>query len=175
MSFFKKRHRVAMVLLFVGLACGRIRAQNTPVADISAGYSIFYVVKGFTLATNGGEVTLRRLLEALLARTRLYSAPAGAPILGSTVPENSRCVPNWIISVSARTAARRITFASRVLPHTEVSVKPPDVGKDIPPIDGRRLANSATLKLIPMNDLVTLPTTGRHFSLKEIGADGKKL
>src|ERR1700675_4659177 len=73
----------------------------------------------------------------------------GAPILGSTVPENSRCVRNWIISVSARTAARRITFASRLLPHTEVSVKPPDVGKDIPPIDGRRLANSATLKLIP--------------------------
>src|ERR1700675_4659176 len=77
MSFFKKSHRVAMVLLFVGLACGRIRAQNTPVADISAGYSFFYVVKGFTLATNGGEVTLRRLLEALTARTRLYSAPAG--------------------------------------------------------------------------------------------------
>jgi hypothetical protein len=54
MSFFKKRYRVAMVLLFVGLACGRIQAQNTPVADISAGYSFFYVLKGFTLATNGG-------------------------------------------------------------------------------------------------------------------------
>jgi hypothetical protein len=54
------------------------------------------------------------------------------------------------------------------LPHIEVDAKPPDSGKDIPSIGGRRLNTSATLKLIPMNDLVTVPTTGRHFSLTEI-------
>jgi hypothetical protein len=44
------------------------------------------------LLLGGGHAS--EIAGALPARTRLYSAPAGAPILGSTVPENSRCVRN---------------------------------------------------------------------------------
>jgi hypothetical protein len=55
------------------------------------------------------------------------------------------------------------------LPHTEVT-QPPDSGKDIPSTDGSRRAKSATAKIIAGNDLVTLPTTGKHFSLAEIRA-----
>src|ERR1700733_4098187 len=58
------------------------------------------------------------------------------------------------------------------LPHTE-GTKPPESGKDIPSTDGGRRAKSATLKIIPMDDLVTMPTTGKHFSLAEIRADKK--
>ena len=53
------------------------------------------------------------------------------------------------------------------LPHTEVT-KPPDSGKDIPSTDGRRRAKSMTLTIIPTEDLVTMPTTGKHFSLTAI-------
>ena len=56
------------------------------------------------------------------------------------------------------------------LPHTEVS-KAPDSGKHIPSTDGARRAKSATLKAIPTNDLVTISTTGKHFSLAEIRGD----
>lgn len=39
------------VLSLMGVAA---RAQDAPKADFAVGYSFFYVVKGFTLATNGG-------------------------------------------------------------------------------------------------------------------------
>jgi hypothetical protein len=55
MSFFKKRYRVAMVLLFVGLACGRIQAQETPAADVAGGYSLLVVTHGYTLTFMGGS------------------------------------------------------------------------------------------------------------------------
>lgn len=55
MSFFNKRYRVAMVLLFAGFACGRIQAQETPVADVAAGYSLLLVTHGFTLTSMGGS------------------------------------------------------------------------------------------------------------------------
>jgi hypothetical protein len=55
MNLLEKKYRIAAVLLISGLACSRIHAQDTPVADVSAGYSFFYVVKGLTLANNGGS------------------------------------------------------------------------------------------------------------------------
>ena len=58
MSFLDKKYRIAAVLLIAGLACTRIEAQDTPVVDVAAGYSFFYVVKGLTLATNGGSGSL---------------------------------------------------------------------------------------------------------------------
>ena len=57
------------------------------------------------------------------------------------------------------------------LPHTEVGAKPPDSGKDIPSMDGRRMNDGIRLTLIPLADLVTLPHNGRHLSLKEIRED----
>ena len=33
-------------------------AQETPVADVAGGYSLLYVVKGFTLAMNGGSSSM---------------------------------------------------------------------------------------------------------------------
>lgn len=55
MSFLNKNNRIAVVLLIAGLACSCIQAQDTPVADVAAGYSFFYVVKGLTLANNGAS------------------------------------------------------------------------------------------------------------------------
>jgi hypothetical protein len=45
------------VLAFLALATIS-RAQDTPVADVAGGYSFLYVVKGFTLATNGGSASV---------------------------------------------------------------------------------------------------------------------
>ena len=46
-------------LLFAALAFSLLatvsRAQETPVADVAGGYSFLYVVKGLTLAMNGGS------------------------------------------------------------------------------------------------------------------------
>jgi hypothetical protein len=69
--------------------------------------------------------------------------------------------------VATAVAVEAILPHHDALPHTEVT-KPPDSGKDIPSTDGRRLNTSATLKLIPMNDLVTLPSSGKHYALAEI-------
>jgi hypothetical protein len=56
------------------------------------------------------------------------------------------------------------------LPHIELDAKPPSSGLDSASIGGggKRLNDGITMKLIPMNDLVTMPHTGRHLSLKEI-------
>jgi hypothetical protein len=43
MSLLKKKYRVAIVLLFAGLACGSVRAQDTPIADVATGYSLIVV------------------------------------------------------------------------------------------------------------------------------------
>jgi hypothetical protein len=40
------------------------------------------------------------------------------------------------------------------LPHIEVDARPPESGKDIPSIDGRRLNDRVRLTLIPPADLV---------------------
>jgi hypothetical protein len=45
---------ILMALAFL-LLDGVAHAQNAPVADVAAGYSGFYVVKGFTLYANGGS------------------------------------------------------------------------------------------------------------------------
>jgi len=55
MKFFEQRYLMAPVLVFAGLACGRIQAQGVPEADIAAGYSVIEVVKGYTLMANGGS------------------------------------------------------------------------------------------------------------------------
>jgi hypothetical protein len=78
--------------------------------------------------------------------------------------------------ITAAIAAVAVTLEAifshhAALPHTEVT-KPPDSGKDIPSTDGRRRAKSATLTIIPTEDLVTMPTTGKHFSLAAIRAEG---
>jgi hypothetical protein len=59
-------------------------------------------------------------------------------------------------------------------PHTEVNVNPPTPRRESAPLDGRRLAASATLGLIVAEDLVTLPHNGQHVSLKEIRAEANK-
>lgn len=45
----------ALAFLLLTVVSG---AQETPVADMAAGYSFFYVVKGYTLATNGGSASV---------------------------------------------------------------------------------------------------------------------
>jgi hypothetical protein len=70
--------------------------------------------------------------------------------------------------VAVAVAVEAILPHHEASPHTEVEPEPPDSGKDIPSIDGRRLNTSATLKLIATSDLLTLPTSGRHYSLAEI-------
>jgi hypothetical protein len=48
----KKRMMVALViLLWATIAC----AQETPKADVATGYSVLYVLKGFTYFMNGGS------------------------------------------------------------------------------------------------------------------------
>lgn len=45
-------NKLALVVLAVIPAIAR--AQDTPVADVTLGYSYFYIVKGFTIPTDGG-------------------------------------------------------------------------------------------------------------------------
>ena len=59
-------------------------------------------------------------------------------------------------------------------PHTEANVAPLDAPRVAGAIGSRRLNDSITLKLIPMNDLLTMPHTGKHLSLKEIRLDAEK-
>jgi hypothetical protein len=58
MSFFKKKYRVAIVLLFAGLACDSVQAQDTPVADVATGYSLIVVTHGYSLTLMGGSASL---------------------------------------------------------------------------------------------------------------------
>jgi hypothetical protein len=47
--------KLLLAALVFSLLATVSRAQETPVADVAGGYSFLYVVKGFTLAMNGGS------------------------------------------------------------------------------------------------------------------------
>jgi hypothetical protein len=60
-------------------------------------------------------------------------------------------------------------------PHTEANVAPMDAPRVAGAIgSGNTLNDAITLKLIPMNDLLTMPHTGIHLSLKEIRSEAEK-
>lgn len=46
--------RPVITALVLALLASVAHAQSAPAADVAAGYSFFYVVKGFTLVNNGG-------------------------------------------------------------------------------------------------------------------------
>lgn len=47
-------NKLALVVLAVILFPAIARAQDTPIADVTLGYSHFHIVKGFTIPTDGG-------------------------------------------------------------------------------------------------------------------------
>jgi hypothetical protein len=56
------------------------RAQDTPVAEVAAGYSGFYVVKGFTFYANGGSSSVSVNANhwlGLVGDVGAYRAPSG--------------------------------------------------------------------------------------------------
>lgn len=54
MNLLPGKYRLAVAVLFVGMACSQAQAQNTAVADVALGYSYTEVVKGSNLTSNGG-------------------------------------------------------------------------------------------------------------------------
>ena len=55
MKLFKFRYRIASVIIFAGLACSHIEAQETPAADVSFGYSGIAIPKGASFRVYGGS------------------------------------------------------------------------------------------------------------------------
>ena len=49
-------HKLTLGMLLLSLSTTVVHAQETPKADISAGYSLLFIPKGFTLTMNGGSV-----------------------------------------------------------------------------------------------------------------------
>ena len=70
---------ILMALAFL-LLDGVAHAQNAPVADVAAGYSGFYVVKGFTFYANGGSGSVALNASnwlGLVGDFGAYRAPSG--------------------------------------------------------------------------------------------------
>jgi len=62
-------------------------AQDTPAADVAAGYSGFYVLKGFTVYTNGGSASVAFNANqwlGLVGDFGAYRAPSGLSNLTAT-------------------------------------------------------------------------------------------
>lgn len=77
------KNKIIFILAFA-LLPAVARAQETPVAEISSGYSVIYVVKGFTYFMNGGSASAAFNANnwfGVVGDFGSYQAPSGASSL----------------------------------------------------------------------------------------------
>ena len=78
--------KILCVVVAVLLSSTMSFAQDTPKAEVSAGYSFFYVIKGFTIVNNGGSGSLAVNLNdwlGLVGDFGVYRASSNGPDLTS--------------------------------------------------------------------------------------------
>ena len=78
--------KILCVVIAVLLSSTMSFAQDTPKAEVSAGYSFFYVIKGFTIVNNGGSGSLAVNLNdwlGLVGDFGVYRASSNGPDLTS--------------------------------------------------------------------------------------------
>lgn len=102
-------------LIIAGLAiaiCATVSySQETPKADVSAGYSLLYVLKGYTLAMNGGSAAATFHVNDWLGVVGDFGAYSGSPGISGLVGETYTLGPRF----SYRRWSRLTPFAQAVL------------------------------------------------------------
>lgn len=102
-------------LIIAGLAiaiCATVsHTQETPKADVAAGYSLLYVLKGYTLATNGGGVAAAFHVNDWLGVAGDFGAYDGSAGIPGLVGETYTFGPRF----SYRRWSRLTPFAQAVL------------------------------------------------------------
>src|SRR5262249_22089478 len=87
-------NRLLLTTFVVLLSATVSRAQETPIADVSAGYSLLFIAKGFTLTMNGGSVAGTGNVHnwlGVVADFGAYDGSAGIPgLVGETYPFGPR-------------------------------------------------------------------------------------
>lgn len=86
-------------------------AQDTPQADVAAGYSLLYVLKGYTLAMNGGSVAATFHANPWVGVVGDFGAYSGSPGISGLVGETYTFGPRF----SYRRWKRLTPFAQAVL------------------------------------------------------------
>lgn len=86
-------------LIIAGLAiaiCATVSySQETPKADVSAGYSLLYVLKGYTLAMNGGSAAATFHVNDWLGVVGDFGAYSGSPGISGLVGETYTFGPRF--------------------------------------------------------------------------------
>jgi len=81
-------YKLILGMLLLSLSTTVVHAQETPKADISAGYSLLFIAKGFTLTMNGGSVAGAVNVNdwiGVVADFGAYDGSAGIPgLIGET-------------------------------------------------------------------------------------------
>ena len=71
------------------------RAQHTPLADVSAGYSMLFIPKGFTLTMNGGSVAAAINVNDWLGVVGDFGAYDGSPGIPGLIGETYTFGPRF--------------------------------------------------------------------------------
>lgn len=98
----------ALIFMLFPLA---LRAQDTPKADVAAGYSFLFVAKGFTLKMNGGDSAVAFHINHWLGVVGDFGVYSGSPGIPGLIGETYTVGPRF----SWRKWNRLTPFAQAVI------------------------------------------------------------